>query len=221
MVFDGFPAGMPRFFADLAQHNDRSWWNANRDRYQDEVAEPIGRMVEELAEEFGPAHRFRPNRDVRFGPDKRPYQEHASFAVARPGGTLYAQFGAHEAVVAGGRWQPSTAELTRFRELVDDPRTGAEVEEQLAELARAGLRADDDAVLKTAPRGFPRDHPRIALLRRTRLSVAARRPNGSWLRTAEALDVIRALWRDADRWNAWLREHVPEPPAGDGRRGRR
>ena len=216
-----FPRSAAAFFRDLRSHNDRSWWLANKDRFERVVAAPVAALVADLEREFGPIHRFRPYRDVRFSPDKRPYQEHTSFAVDRPGGVLYAQLGADDLLVAGGRWQPSPAELSAFRRLVDDPRSAEAVEAALDEMSDAGLHPDDEAVLRTAPRGYPRDHPRIDLLRRTRLSVRATVDVDELDGTAEVAEVIGRLWRSADRWNAWLHHNVPALPDGLEGRSRR
>lgn len=221
MAFEGFPVETSEFFQDLAAHNDREWWRANKARYEREVDEPVARLVNDLEQEFGPIRRFRPYRDLRFSPDRRPYQEHTSFAAERAGGVLYAQLGADEVLVAGGRWQPTGAELERFRYLVHDPDTVTDIEEQLAARLRDGLSPDDVAVLKTAPRGFSRDHPKIALLRRTRLSVSAHLDLGEWLKTSEVVDVISRLWRSADRWNQWLQENVPTQITRTDERSRR
>lgn len=216
MGFAGFPPGMVAFYTELAANNEREWWKANIDRYRQDVDEPVDRLVGELEQSFGPIKRFRPYRDVRFSADKRPYQEHTSFATERPGGVLYVQLGASGAVIAGGRWQPSPGELRRFRVLADDPSTAAAIDRELAARAEDGLVVDDESGLKTAPRGYPRDHPRLDLLRMTRLAVSTRLPAGPWLQTEEALETITRLWASADRWNEWLGQHVPAE--GDGAR---
>lgn len=51
---------------------------AHKDTYDAAIAGPLGELCEVLEPEFGHLHRFRPNRDVRFSADKRPYQEFAS-----------------------------------------------------------------------------------------------------------------------------------------------
>jgi uncharacterized protein (TIGR02453 family) len=210
MVFEGFPQVNPWFFEDLAANNNREWWKANAERYEREIAKPAADLVEALEPEFGPIRRFRPHRDVRFSADKSPYKEQVSFVAEHEGGSLYVQLGVDDVLIAGGRWQPSTSELTRFRQLVDDPRAVEDIEEQLAERLRDGLAPDDDAVLKTAPRGFSRDHPKIALLRRTRLAVLAHRELGPWIQTGELLEVITPLWRSVDKWNNWLHVNIPQ-----------
>ena len=62
--------------------------------------------------------------------------------------------------------------------------------------------------LATAPRGYPRDHPRIELLRRRSLSLGATRPFDGDIRRADGLRFVKRTWRAAAPVTAWLDEHV-------------
>ena len=62
--------------------------------------------------------------------------------------------------------------------------------------------------LKTAPRGFTQDHPRIDLLRHKGLTVWRGWPPAAWLHTARAKDRVEGVWRTADALSAWLDQHV-------------
>jgi len=221
LTFSGFPRAGSWFFDDLAANNSREWWKANAERYEFEIAKPVAELVDALEPEFGPIRRFRPHRDARFSADKRPYKEQVSFVAEHEGGSLYVQLGVADVLIAGGRWQPTTDELTRFRQLVDDPSAVEDIEEELAERLRDGLAPDDEAVLKTAPRGFSRDHPKIELLRRTRLAVLAHRELGPWIHTEGLSEEITRLWRSIDLWNDWLQANIPSQLSLDDRRVRR
>jgi hypothetical protein len=63
-------------------------------------------------------------------------------------------------------------------------------------------------VLKTAPRGYAKDHPRIELLRNKGLVTWKDWPAGAWLGTRRAKDRIEAFLRASEPLNRWLREHV-------------
>jgi hypothetical protein len=85
--------------------------------------------------------------------------------------------------------------------------------------AVAGLRDKGFAIeghaLKTAPRGYPRDHPRIELLRSKSLAAMRSWPPAKWLGTKAAADRILSVWRGAAPMNDWLDAHVgpsTEPP---------
>lgn len=78
------------FFRELKKNNRREWFLANKDRYENQVREPLQRFVSEFElplREISPHFRadprpvggslFRIYRDVRFSPDKSPYKTHA------------------------------------------------------------------------------------------------------------------------------------------------
>ena len=65
-AFQGLPVGLFEFFAELEQDNSKDFWNANRQRWQQDVKAPMSALVDELSTEFGPLRMFRPNRDLRF-----------------------------------------------------------------------------------------------------------------------------------------------------------
>ena len=208
-TFEGFGERALDFYEGLAADNSRTYWQSQHDVYEEHVAGPLHALAEALAGEFGPPKIFRPNRDLRFTPDKRPYQEHASMlSQGTGGGALYLSLSTEGLLLAGGDYQPERGRLERFRRLQDDARAAAGLDRELAALAEHGYTMGEGHQLKSAPRGWPRDHPRIALLRRTRLAVSTRHEPGPWLHTPECLAVVTEGWRTADRWNAWLAEHV-------------
>ena len=63
-------------------------------------------------------------------------------------------------------------------------------------------------VLKTAPRGFPKDHPRIELLRHKGIAMMKTWPVGAWLGTAKARDRVVSTLRDGVPLNDWLTRYV-------------
>src|SRR5262245_41040358 len=74
VTFRGFPADAFDFFFELEANNERSWWQANRQRFETSVATPMREMLDALEPEFGAFKVFRMNRDVRFSADKSPYK---------------------------------------------------------------------------------------------------------------------------------------------------
>jgi uncharacterized protein (DUF2461 family) len=72
VAFRGWPAEALEFFDGLAADNSRAYWTAHRDTYEQAVNGPMEELLAELAPEFGGPKLFRPNRDVRFSPDKSP-----------------------------------------------------------------------------------------------------------------------------------------------------
>lgn len=218
-AFRGFGERALEFYEGLAADNSRTYWQANRAVHQEHVAGPLQALTADLAAEFGEPKVFRPNRDVRFTPDKRPYQEFASAAVERgTGGSLYLSLSVEGLLLGGGFFQPARDQLERFRDLQDDPAVTADLDRTLAELAGRGYPLAEGAPVRTAPRGRRSDHPRIDLIRRTSLTVSALHPPGPWLHGPECLDVVVAGWRAAQTWNAWLDAQVGPSTAPPRRR---
>ena len=80
------PADALDFFVELEGNNDRPWWQANKERFEQSVAEPMRALLDELEPEFGVFKVFRMNRDVRFSADKSPYKTAHAAVTERDGG---------------------------------------------------------------------------------------------------------------------------------------
>ncbi|SDE48460.1 DUF2461 domain-containing protein [Auraticoccus monumenti] len=169
--FTGFDEAALDFYDDLETDNSRTFFETHREVYQRSVREPMEALTAGLAEQFGEARLFRPHRDVRFAKDKSPYKTHqgASVSVADRTG-WYVELSAAGVRVAGGCWGTTPEVLARIRrDLAGRP--GDELERVLADARSRGLEVGGDT-LRTAPRGWSRDHPRIELLRRTSLHLS-------------------------------------------------
>jgi uncharacterized protein (TIGR02453 family) len=214
--FTGFGRGAVGFFTDLAADNSRDWWHANKARYEDEVRRPLEELLDDLATEFGEAKVFRPNRDTRFSKDKSPYKTNAAAVVHEGDGTsLYLSLSADGLHVGGGAYHLARDQLARFRAAVDDPRTGREVDAIATDLRTAKADVTSRSQLKTAPRGFGTDHPRIDLLRQDGIIGMWAHPPGAWLFTKRAADRVADGWRRLAPLNAWVATNVgpsAEPP---------
>ncbi len=212
--FDGFGAGILEFYEGLAADNSKSYWAAHKPFYDSGVARPLRLLADELEPEFGEVKVMRPHRDIRFAADKSPYKVNASLAVWDRGNAYYLEVSARGVLVAGGMYEPARDQLTRFRQLQDEPLVAADLDRRLEQLTAAGYPLGDSESLVTAPRGWSADHPRIDLLRRKRLEVGRVHPPGPWLTSRDFLDVVTDGWRVVGTWNAWLARHVgPATPA--------
>jgi hypothetical protein len=108
-------------------------------------------------------------------------------------------------------------QLQRFRDALAADRSGKRIATISDDLERAGYEVAAAETLKTAPRGWRSDHPRIELARRKGLIISRTFPRAKWQSTTKALDRIVELWRDAEPMNAWLDTHVGPseiPPDG-------
>ena len=209
MTFSGFGRGAIPFFNDLAANNSRDWWYANKARYDAEVRQPLEDLLEALASEFGEAKVFRPNRDTRFSADKSPYKTNAAAVAAEGNGTsLYLSLSAEGLHVGGGAYHLARDQLTRYRAAVADDKRGAALEKIAAELRAAKADVTGRSQLKTAPRGFTADHPRIDLLRQDGLIGIWAHPPRAWLHTKQAADRVADGWRRLAPLNAWMQANV-------------
>ena len=102
MAFTGFGKGAIAFYDDLAANNTREWWLANKARYEDEVRRPMEELLQDVADEFGEAKLFRPNRDTRFSKDKTPYKTNIAAVIYRRRRRLGVRVTAAEGLHVGG-----------------------------------------------------------------------------------------------------------------------
>jgi uncharacterized protein (TIGR02453 family) len=213
MVFEGFPAEAFSFYEQLETDNTREFWNAHKHEYQQFVREPMTALADEFEDEFGPATVFRPNRDIRFSPDKSPYKTYQGMFVERfPGTGLYAQVSADGILVSGGFHSHSPDQVERYRLAVDTTSSGAALADIVACLGEQALSVGGDQ-LKTRPRGVPADHPRLELLRYRSLTASRNWAAGRDVFGRSALDLIRKNWQQLIPLCDWLSEHVGAPQA--------
>jgi uncharacterized protein (TIGR02453 family) len=209
-AFEGFGAGAVAWFEGLERDNSRAYFTATRSTFDDEVRGPFELLLGDLGEELGgEVHVFRQHRDVRFSADNSPYKTRTYGVLHTPGegGALYAEISARGVYAASGYWRMASDQLERYRAAVLSEPAGDALAEVIAAVERAGLELAPPA-LKTAPRGMPRDHPRVALLRYKDLIAGRRLAPGRALATREALEHVAATWRSARPLTAWLDEHV-------------
>lgn len=214
-AFRGWTDAALDFYRDLEQDNSRTFWLAHKEVYEREVKAPFEALSDIVDEEFGPLKVFRPNRDVRFSKDKSPYKTRCYAVTEGEGGeAYYVEISASGLVLASGYWMMANDQLDRYRRAVDDDTSGTALERIMADLAAREL-TNESPALKTAPRGYPRDHSRVELLRHKSVAVMRRYPPAPWLATPAAADRIVEVWRAAGPMNQWLARHVgpsTEPP---------
>ncbi|MCF8571508.1 DUF2461 domain-containing protein [Gordonia sp. HY002] len=207
MSFTGFPEAALDFYDDLEIDNSRVFWEANRDVYRDAVAAPMTALVADLEDEFGEAKVFRPYRDVRFSKDKTPYKTHqGAFVAVAPATGYYVQIGAPGVRVGAGFYHAEPERLAFLRRAIDDDLHGAELEKLVESLRRRGWEIGGDR-LKTAPRGWAKDHPRIDLLRHRSLIVDRDYGFDEIIHSSALVDEIRKHWRQTRPLLDWCVRH--------------
>jgi uncharacterized protein (TIGR02453 family) len=209
VAFTGFGKGAVGFYDELARDNSRDWWLANKARYEDEVRRPMEELLEDVADEFGEAKVFRPNRDTRFSKDKSPYKTNIAAVIFQEGGgSVYLSLAADGLHVGGGGYHLDRPQLARYRAAVADDVTGPRLESIAADLRVRGADVTAHDILKTSPRGYSADHPRIDLLRMGGIIGIWGHPPRAWLHKPAAKDRVDDGWRAIAPLNAWLAQHV-------------
>ena len=207
MGFSGFDRDVLAFYAELRADNAKEWWTANKARYERNVHEPMLRLAADLEDEFGEMKIFRPYRDVRFSADKSPYKLHIGM-VTRERPAHYLHLSEEGLLSGGGIYDVPPAALARFRDLVDDEASARSLESLLDALEARDFGLSTDDSLRSAPRGYPADHPRVELLRLKRLAVRREDPPAEWMWGPGAGEVIRERWRAVSEWCGWLESHI-------------
>lgn len=193
--FEGFPKSALKFLADLKQNNNKEWFEANRDTFDNDVIAPAQAFVAALGEHLKTLHPgigydtrangsgslFRIYRDVRFSKDKTPYKTHIGMKfwfgkkpkkTDNPG--FYVGFGADSGGVYAGMWEFPKPLLDTYRKVVDDVARGEKLAAILNDLSAKGFETGETHY-KRVPRGFDHEHPNADLLRRN--AVHAAMPN--------------------------------------------
>lgn len=212
MAFTGFPAEGFAFYEQLTAHNTKAWWATNRSTYDECIKAPMTALLAELEGEFGEGKVYRPYRDTRFSKDKAPLKDHQGAVVMIEDAVgYYVQVSAAGLMVGGGLYAPAPAQLARLRGAIASP-AGVTLESELARLRR-GRWEIDGSPLKTRPKGYAADAPRLDLLRMTRVVALKTYDDPKTLESRKALEVVRKDWRAITPMMEWLADHAG--PEGD------
>lgn len=163
------------FLKELNENNNRVWFQENKPRFQ-EIQSKTKMFYEEVkqglqqTDEIENFKMFRIYRDVRFSKDKTPYKPHFAGSFSRSGkklrGGYYLRIRPGESFLAGGFWAPNKEDLFRIRKEFEI--SDVEIREILAakdfKKVFGGVLEGEE--LKTAPKGFQKDHPAIDLIRK-------------------------------------------------------
>jgi uncharacterized protein (TIGR02453 family) len=204
MAFRGWPVEAIEFFEGLEEDNSKDYWQRNKAVYETVVRGPMELLLAELEPEFGEGRIFRPYRDIRFSADKSPYKTNIAAVV----GDGYIQLTSEGLGAGSGMWEMAPDQLERYRQAVSKDRPGKELDAILSTARAAGLRAEGHDMLKSAPKGYPRDHARIELLRYKGLITWKDWPAGAWLGTRKAKDRVVGFLEASQPLNGWLRRNV-------------
>ena len=157
----------------LKKNNNRIWFSENKQVYDSlktEVQKYFTSVYESLAanDALEPMKMYRIYRDVRFSKDKTPYKTNFSMYAGRlqpqNRGGYYLQIEPGNSFVGGGFWGPNAADLNRIRqEIALDDELLQIINEPVFKSVFGEIQGES---LKTAPKGFDKNHERIELLRK-------------------------------------------------------
>ncbi len=205
MTFQGWTDAILDFFEGLEADNSKTYWQAHKKVYDEQVRAPMQELLADLTDEFGEPKIFRPNRDIRFSADKTPYKTQIGATLAGHG---YVQLSANGLAVASGTYAFASDQLARYRRAVALDLPGEALAKVVNDARSAGLTITAASTLTTAPKGYPKDHPRIELLRMKGLVTWKQWPVEPWLATAKAKDKVVSVLRASVPLARWLDVHV-------------
>ena len=162
-----------QFLRELKENNHRPWFQQHKPRYEtgrDNVKSFLNVLEMEMnkTDDIEGSKLFRIYRDVRFSKDKTPYKSSFSMFLIRRKpdlrGGYYVKIGADEGFIGCGFWRPNSADLKLIREHIASD--AGELRKIISEkkFVNTFETLDGDQV-KTAPKGYSKDHPAIDLLR--------------------------------------------------------
>jgi uncharacterized protein (TIGR02453 family) len=213
-AFRGWPVEALEFFEGLEADNSKTYWQRNKATYDTMVRAPMEALLAELAGTWGEGRIFRPYRDVRFSRDKSPYKTF----IAATLGDGYVQLTAQGLGAGCGMWEMAKDQLDRYREAVNDERTGPQLENVVVKTRAAGVDVSGHDMLKTAPRGYAKDHPRIELMRFKGLVTWRQWAAGPWLATDEPKERVGDFLALSRPVMGWLRTNVGPSTLSEARR---
>jgi uncharacterized protein (TIGR02453 family) len=209
--FAGWPKPALQFFHGLKRDNSKTYFEAHRQVYEEQVRQPMEALLGELEKDLGQpdieVKIFRLNRDLRFSPDKRPYKEHLGAYLSSPrAGGVYLQVSDDGLYVAVGSHEMAPDQLTRYRDAVAG-KDGEKLARIVAALVKDGYQVTEPS-FKRVPAGYPADHPRGDLLRCKGLMASRNLKTGPWLHTVEAKERLRQAIKDSKPLTSWLDTQV-------------
>lgn len=223
--FSKFPAGTAEFLQGIAADNSKTWFDANRDRYEAGYVEPARRFVEMMGERLktvSPGVRYEPkvngsigriNRDIRFSRDKRPYKDHLDIWFWHgdrkgwdcPG--FYLRITPATVFLGCGMHTLEGAQLDYYRQAVVAEKSGRALTSAIEKVKAAGPYEIGGATRKSVPRGFDASHERAGLLRHEGLYAGLELP-GQEAATEGFADLAFIHFTQTWPIGKWLLDHV-------------
>ena len=224
-MFKGIPKSLPGFLAELADNNNRDWFEENRSRYETLAAEPCLALIEELAPKLAamqPPHKAvakvnqslrRIYRDTRFSKDKTPYYTYlhlifwaGDHPMRSPG--LHVIFSPGGLGLGAGYWSFEKAQLASYRTAIADGDKRKRLEDALEVAKDAGCHLESPA-LKRPPAGL--DVPMAAERLARQKGIVVRNRNEAYddaIFTPDCADYLTGRLENLLGIDRWLMANV-------------
>ncbi len=226
-VFSGFPKDTLKFLDELAENNAREWFAIHKDRYESSFLAPSLALIESLRkplDKVAPILRveakkmggslMRIYKDTRFSKDKTPYKTNIGIQFRHQAGKdihapgIYIHLANDECFVGAGMWKPASEPLASIRnKIVESPKDWRRTRDN-KRFASFFTLYDDR--LKSAPRGYAKDHPEIEDLRLRSFIGAAPLTRGQ-VQSVQLVDLIVERVRAAAPLMTFLCEALELP----------
>ncbi len=222
-TFNGFPTDTIQFLAELQANNNKPWFDQHRSEYESFFMRPareftiaMGERLRDLSPGVIADPRvnksiFRIYRDVRFSRDKTPYKTHLAILfwvgegakLENPG--YYFHLDANNLMLGGGIYQFSKPMLKAYREAVNDPQQGSDLERIISKLKEQGYYIGSQTY-KRVPRDYAPDHKFAGLLRYSGITMGKDLSLPKNLSAATLVDTCFAIYRHAKPMVTWLQK---------------
>ncbi len=164
-----------QFLSDLKENNNREWFTEHKPRFT-EIQNDVKKLFSEMQvnlekhDEIEKMKIYRIYRDVRFSKDKTPYNPRLAVSFSRLGkqlrGGYFLQIKPGETLIGGGFWQPEKEDLLRIRKEIELDATDFRAILNDTNYIKHFGKTFEGEELKSAPRGFDKEHPDVDLLRK-------------------------------------------------------
>jgi uncharacterized protein (TIGR02453 family) len=231
--FDGFARDTLQFYTDLAQNNDRAWFEQQRDRYQRTVLQPAIAFVEAMSERLrlisprivadprtnGSGSIFRIYRDTRFSKDKTPFKtflgilfwEGSRGKMENSG--FYFHLEPDRLTLYAGIYEFPKSTLAVYRDAVVHPEHGADLARAAEQVTSSGRCDVGGRHYKKVPAGYDPAHPNAGYLMHNALYASCDCGLPAELFTAQLLDYCLDRFTDMAPIHRWIVSVMEGAPA--------
>jgi uncharacterized protein (TIGR02453 family) len=227
-TFRGFGRGALTFLRQLKRHNEREWFLAHKETFDNEVLAPLKLLVEEVDVRFGsfapefvgdPKRSiFRIYRDVRFSKDKSPYKTHAASWFKHQnssqgvgseafgaGAGFYFHLEPAASFVGGGIWMPPRPTLNQLRDSIAAKPKEFEQSMSAPAFKRRFGKLSEESMLTRLPRGFAPGHAAEKWLRYQSFTAGAELSDSDIL-DRKLVDKIEKDFKTMLPFVSWLKQ---------------